>query len=134
MKRNISNAQSVHEANRIYKLTAGIFLVCGIVSGAFGAHALESVLAPESLAAWRTGGHYLMAMGCAILGASAHKNSDGLGWVSLGTAMFSFSIFGLILVKVWGGSAAILGPVTPIGGALMIGGWLRWMWSMWRDK
>jgi uncharacterized membrane protein YgdD (TMEM256/DUF423 family) len=52
----------------------------------------------------------------------------------LGTAMFSFSIFGLILVKVWGGSAAILGPVTPIGGALMIGGWLRWMWSMWRDK
>jgi len=75
-----------------------------------------------------------MAMGCAILGASAHKNSDGLGWVSLGTAMFSFSIFGLILVKVWGGSAAILGPVTPIGGALMIGGWLRWMWSMWRDK
>jgi uncharacterized membrane protein YgdD (TMEM256/DUF423 family) len=40
--------------------------------------------------------------------------------VGLGTTLFSFSIFGLVLARErWG---KILGPTTPIGGTLMIAG------------
>lgn len=40
--------------------------------------------------------------------------------ICLGTTLFSFSIFGLVLARErWG---KILGPTTPIGGTLMIAG------------
>lgn len=106
----------------------------GIIAGAFGAHALSTILTPESLASWQTASHYLLAMGCALLGASAQGQTLGLNWVALGTTLFSFSIYGLILAKVWGMPVSFLGPITPIGGALMIGGWVQWTWSILRSS
>ena len=51
-------------------------------------------------------------------------------WV--GTVLFSFSIMGLVTLatlEVGAGWCAVLGPFTPLGGVLMIGGWLGWAWS-----
>jgi len=41
-----------------------------------------------------------------------------------GILLFSFSIYGLLLLPLIGISARWLGPVTPIGGLLLMGGWL----------
>ena len=106
----------------------------GIAAGAFGAHSLSSILTPESLASWQTASHYLLAMGCALLGASARGQTVGLRWVALGTVLISFSIYGLVLAKAWGVSVSFLGPITPVGGALMIGGWGQWTWSILRSS
>ena len=50
-------------------------------------------------------------------------------WVAIGTVLFSGSIFGLLLGKAVGVPLAVLGPVTPLGGVIMIAGWLRWTWA-----
>ena len=105
-------------------------MIAGIVSGAFGAHAMEAVLDADGLDAFETASRYLLFMGAAILGATATRNEAGLGWVEWGTLLFSGSIFLLLLMKNMGWPVALLGPVTPIGGALMIGGWVLWLRSL----
>ena len=41
----------------------------------------------------------------------------------LGTFLFSFSIYGLVLSEVYGKKWRFLGPVTPLGGLLLLAGW-----------
>lgn len=117
--------------------TAGaLFLALGATCGALGAHALESVMTPERLDSWGTASLYLLVMGAGLVGAS-HSSSQRLSQVALdavwvGTVLFSFSIMGLVTLatlEVGAGWRAVLGPVTPLGGVLMIGGWLGWAWS-----
>ena len=117
--------------------TAGaLFLALGATCGALGAHALESVMTPERLDSWGTASLYLLVMGAGLVGAS-HSSSQRLSQVALdavwvGTVLFSFSIMGLVTLatlEVGAGWRAGLGPVTPLGGVLMIGGWLGWAWS-----
>ena len=43
--------------------------------------------------------------------------------LALGTLLFSGSLYGMALF-----SARWLGPVTPVGGALMIAGWFMAVW------
>ena len=55
-----------------------------------------------------------------------------LGAVVWGTCLFSGSIFGLVALSGVEGMAtvrAVLGPLTPIGGVLIIGGWAGWAWN-----
>ncbi len=125
-----SNPPSGIPLNSVHLQRGGAFLIAGIVSGAFGAHAMEAVLDADGLDAFETASRYLLFMGAAILGATATRNEAGLGWVEWGTLLFSGSIFLLLLLKNMGWPVALLGPVTPIGGALMIGGWVLWLRSL----
>jgi len=117
--------------------TAGaLFLALGATCGALGAHALESVLTPERLDSWGTASLYLLVMGAGLVGAS-HSSSQRQSQIALdavwvGTVLFSCSIMGLVTLatmEVGAGWRALLGPVTPLGGVMMIGGWLGWAWS-----
>ena len=47
--------------------------------------------------------------------------------MEFGTLLFSGSIFLLLFLKHKGWPYALLGPVTPIGGTLMIAGWGHWV-------
>jgi len=104
------------------RLWLGIAAVNGalaVVAGAFGAHALRSHLSPELLATWETGARYQMyhalAMGLAAQAGMRWPPRLFLG----GIVLFSGSLYALALGGPWW-----LGPVTPLGGALLIAGWV----------
>lgn len=128
------NLASTVAASPRLTIAAGAFLIFGVVFGALGAHAMERVLDPDGVDAFVTASHYLLFMGAAILGALSSGQKRGLSWVVWGTVLFSGSIFGLLFGKAAGLSVSVLGPITPVGGALMIAGWTMWTWSFFRSS
>ena len=119
----------MEQGNQIGQLRgAALLIVVGIIAGAFGAHTLKELLDADRLEAFGTASRYATMMGAAILAAVATGKSDGMPFVQTGTWLFSGSIFMLVL----GGAAGWnwmgwFGPLTPVGGALMIVGWLWWL-------
>ncbi|MDZ4803856.1 MAG: DUF423 domain-containing protein [Candidatus Eisenbacteria bacterium] len=100
----------------------------GVGLGAFGAHALKARLPPDLLAVFETGVRYqmyhalaLMALGLATSGliGEAPARRSGLAF-ALGTLIFSGTLYALALTgQRW------LGAVTPVGGGLLLLGWLN---------
>jgi len=112
----------------------GAFLILiSIILGAFGAHALKEILSAESLSSFHTGTQYQMYMGIAILllGFNYHKFRKKyfkiFFWlIFIGSILFSFSIYGLSWANYTMNVSlrSVLGPITPLGGTLMIVGWI----------
>ena len=104
----------------------GLLAVC---FGAFGAHALKKKLTPEQLQSFETGVKYQMyhALVLLILGWAVpfQKAADTfMAWCFIfGVFLFSFSIYGLVLSASAGKKMRWLGPVTPLGGLLLVLGW-----------
>ena len=109
--------------NWIY--AAAISGMLAVVAGAFGAHGLKARLSPDQLAAWSTAAQYHLLHSVVLLALALYAQQSGkpvrlpaslfLGGVTL----FSGSIYLLLLTdQRW------LGPVTPLGGLLLIAGWL----------
>lgn len=103
---------------------AAIFGASGVALGAWQAHGLSQLLSARALDSFGTAVGYqqLHAVGLLLLGWCQCQ----AGWQrlvvwcwSLGILCFSGSIYGLTLLG-W----SWLGPVTPVGGVLFIGGWL----------
>jgi len=97
-----------------------------VMAGAFGAHALEGQLAPRLAAAFETGVRYQAWHTLALLAVLAWRATTplagqrlSLGLWAAGMALFSGSLYAMALTGLRG-----LGLVTPLGGVLMIGGWL----------
>ena len=114
-------------------VVGALFLAVGATTGALGAHALESVLTPDRLESWATASLYLLVMGAALVGAHrqyATQNSRrALRAVAAGTVLFSASIMALVMLATLDmapGLRSVLGPMTSVGGLLMIGGWIVW--------
>ena len=90
----------------------------GVIAGAFGAHLLRDRLSAEGLGSFQTGVRYQLLHAVALLLPLTH-DSRVAGWcMALGTVLFSGSIYLLVLLH-W----KWLGPVTPVGGVLLISGW-----------
>ncbi len=97
-----------------------------VIAGAFGAHALEGQLAPRLAAAFETGVRYQAWHTLALLAVLAWRASVplagqrlALGLWAAGMLLFSGSLYALALT-----GTASLGMITPLGGVLLIGGWL----------
>ena len=110
-------------------------MALGATSGALGAHALEGILTPNRMDSWATGSLYLLVMGAALVGAHRQHASPSsrraLQAVAVGTLMFSGSIMALVMLATLDlapGLRSVLGPMTPVGGLFMIGGWIVWAW------
>jgi uncharacterized membrane protein YgdD (TMEM256/DUF423 family) len=75
---------------------------------------------------WQTAAHYQMVHSLCLL-ATALKAPVSIHWAgglfSVGILCFSGSIYALVLDKEKKYSP-FMGPVTPIGGMLLIGGWV----------
>lgn len=97
-----------------------------VALGALGAHALKSKVSAEALALWHMAVqyHFWHALGVLAAGLAATQLPGGwiraAGWLlAAGTALFSGSLYALAL-----GAPRSLGVLAPVGGALLIGGWL----------
>ena len=98
-----------------------------VVLGAFGAHALKGMLSISSQATFETAVHYQMthSLGLLLVGVLMLVLGVKTPWLTaawsftVGIFLFSGSLYGLALLG-W----RWLGPVTPVGGALFIVGWL----------
>eukprot|EP01064_Diplonema_japonicum_P008735 TRINITY_DN16135_c0_g2_i1.p1 TRINITY_DN16135_c0_g2~~TRINITY_DN16135_c0_g2_i1.p1 ORF type:complete len:140 (+),score=15.24 TRINITY_DN16135_c0_g2_i1:64-483(+) len=119
-------------------LVAGLSGAAGVSLGAFGAHALkERLVAKGNDAKWATAVQYQMVHTLALLGISIML-SGGAGKLtpfmkkrlSLASALFTAGIVcfsgSIYLLCFVGGTppAKIVGPITPLGGVMLIGGWL----------
>jgi uncharacterized membrane protein YgdD (TMEM256/DUF423 family) len=116
-----------------------LLLAAGIAMGALGAHALQDLLTLARLASWDTACLYMLVMGAALVGAPAAGRGQrrALTAVVVGTGLFSGSIVGLVALATLDMGApfrAVLGPATPLGGVLMIGGWASWGWQVWASR
>ena len=112
-----------------YIITGIVLINLSIILGAFGAHGLKKVLVsfPEELTSFETGVKYQMYMGLSFLWLGTLKIEVGKYlypiWL-VGIIFFSFSIYLLSIAPILGFSFSFLGPVTPLGGLLLITGWL----------
>jgi uncharacterized membrane protein YgdD (TMEM256/DUF423 family) len=106
----------------------------GVALGAFGAHALEERLAAAgTLDSWHTAARSLLVHALILFGIwrERHPGRTFPGWGFLcGSLLFSGSIVLLAL----GVAKGVLGPLTPLGGALLIAAWLAWAWDALRSK
>lgn len=100
-----------------------------IILGAFGAHMFKSILSTERLVSFETGVRYQMyaALFLLIAGFFLKFDTSADRWISwtmiIGTLFFSGSIYLLSFQEVWNTNLKFLGPVTPLGGLLMIVSW-----------
>lgn len=89
-------------------------------AGAFGAHG-----ASGDAARWlTTGAHYQIVHAVAAL-VAAQMGARGPGWLFVaGSAVFAGTLYLMAL-----GLPKWLGAVTPVGGVLLIAGWLWLAWA-----
>lgn len=115
-----------------FLISAGA-LACAaaIAAGAFGAHGLQGKLSARGLELWETAARYLVYGGLGtVLAALAALHGGGrlLPWAAgvllAGAVVFSGTVFALAL-----GGPRWLGAVTPLGGSLMIAGFLLFAWG-----
>jgi uncharacterized membrane protein YgdD (TMEM256/DUF423 family) len=103
-----------------------ILLAVAVTSGALGAHLLRARLDAPSLSLWETAVRYLIVGGVGLLAVGlAAEGRPRAGWtatgtcLALGAAVFSGTVAALAL-----GGPRWLGAVTPLGGVLMIAGFV----------
>jgi len=92
-----------------------------VLLGAFGAHGLAKRFEgnPKALANWSTAAQYHLIHSGALLIAAATRKPHASALFTFGIIIFSGSLYVLVLSgQKW------LGAITPIGGLLLVGGWL----------
>ncbi|WP_285009059.1 DUF423 domain-containing protein [Pedobacter faecalis] len=116
--------------NKQILVAASLLGALSVVLGAFGAHGLRSLISEAELATWAKAVEYQFYHTLVLLFLSKSGNRSTLvRWcyrcfVS-GIVLFSGSLYLLATRSATGFAfASYLGPVTPIGGVLLIVGWL----------
>lgn len=107
-----------------------------VILGAFGAHALKNHFSAVQLAIYETGVRYQMFHVFALLAAGLGGSKGDLkilGRASFafaaGIVIFSGSLYALVFsgVRLWG-------AVTPVGGILLMAGWIFMGIAFWKGN
>lgn len=112
------------------QLIGSLFVLFGVVLGALASHALKDVLEPSAISSFEVGVRYMLYHGLALLILSFLKYPKPIFQkavfylIALGVLLFSGSIFLLSFKTILPFNVRFLGPVTPIGGTLLISAWL----------
>jgi uncharacterized membrane protein YgdD (TMEM256/DUF423 family) len=108
---------------RTFILLGSVFGFFGVAFGAFGAHGLKNIIAPEMLLVFETGVRYQIYHTFAIFIVAAFvdkypalKYSGRL--FGAGIVLFSGSLYILALTGI-----SMFGIVTPFGGLCFLAGW-----------
>jgi len=119
-------------------IAIGAFLgTISVILGATAAHYLktkvsEGIISPDNLSSFETGVKFQMYHSLLLILISLLYDKVNFKLIKLssyciiiGTACFSFSIYFLSLSNLLHlGNLKFLGPITPIGGILLIIGWI----------
>ena len=103
---------------------AAINMAIAVALGAFGAHGLKAMVSMQQLEWWQTATLYwfIHGLGLLIVGLLIRLNyaTQTTAWLlQIGVIMFTGSLYAMTL-----GAPRWFGAITPIGGMLMIAGWL----------
>ena len=103
---------------------AAINMAIAVALGAFGAHGLENIVSAQQLEWWHTATLYLFihALGLLVVGLLIRLKytTQATAWLlQIGIIIFAGSLYVMTL-----GAPRWFGAITPIGGVLMIVGWL----------
>jgi len=110
-------------------LIASILGGSAVFFGAFGAHALKKILSEDQLKSFETGVKYQMyhALILLIIGFNFKLETSSEKYMVYsfiaGILLFSFSIYGLVISSAKDKKFKFLGPITPLGGLLLVCGW-----------
>ena len=104
-----------------------LFALLGVLMGAFGTHVIDPHLSTTMQNVYQIAVEYQMYHALALLGLGILMRlgvSPGLlkvsGWLfTIGIVFFSGSLYGLCMTN-----SRIYGPITPLGGMLLIVGWV----------
>lgn len=119
----------------IAQFVGTLYGLLAVIFGAFGAHALKKSFSEEQLKSFETGVKYQMyhAIVLVMLGFNSNLDTSPQRWIIycflIGTFLFSFSIYGLTLSGSKGKKWKFLGPITPLGGLLLVAGWALLMYQ-----
>lgn len=115
---------------KVVLITGAVFGFLAIVFGAFGAHALKKILSEEKVASFEVGVRYQMysAITLLVIGFSLDFDLRVARWaffgIFYGTLIFSGTIYLLSFKEYWKADGLkFLGPITPLGGLLLLVGW-----------
>tara|TARA_B100000767_G_scaffold269263_1_gene290824 strand:+ start:18404 stop:18793 length:390 start_codon:yes stop_codon:yes gene_type:complete len=114
---------------RITIVIASGLLMFALSLGALGSHFLKFRLSQDALNSFEIGVRYLVYQGLAILVLNSYSKIDSeikhiFVKLSLaGILLFSGSIFMLSTQELHGWPVKYLGPITPLGGILLISAW-----------
>ena len=123
--------------NKPILLKGAILGAVAVILGALGAHVLKNVLTPEQLLSFETGVKYqmyhallLVILSLAIKPTSSKYFLTAVNLIFLGVILFSGSIYLLTIKNIIGMEfLKFIGPVTPIGGILIVIGWVLLIWE-----
>lgn len=120
----------MRSTRKMFLRTGTILALFAVAFGALGAHALKTTLSPERLISFETATRYQLMHAIVLLVISAliHQGKKSLlvysGWVITGgVVLFSGSIYLLVMQDLVGVDFSFAGPLTPIGGVMLMLGW-----------
>lgn len=117
------------------QVIGALYGLLAVIFGAFGAHALKKSFSEDHLKSFETGIKYQMYHAIILLIVSFNFNLETsleknmVYCFIIGTFLFSFSIYGLTVSAAKGKKLKFLGPITPIGGLLLVLGWGMLLYS-----
>ena len=124
----------------IFIKIAIFFGMTGIIFGALAAHTLSNFLSTEKITSFQTGVKYQIFNSLFLLIISLNINkfnkriSYSFKLITMGILFFSFSIYALSLQEIINKDLSFLGPVTPIGGLLIIIGWFNIFFAIKKNR
>ena len=105
----------------ILAVLAALSGALAVAAGAFGAHGAHG----EAVEWLKTGGHYQLIHAVAAL-VALRFDARGPAWLFVvGAAIFAGTLYLMAL-----GAPRWFGAITPIGGTLLIAGWIWLAWTL----
>ena len=119
------------------KIFGTLFVLISVTFGALNTHYLKSILPKIAIDSIDVSLRYMMYHGLGLLIISILPIKEKRYIINLfiiGTLLFSLSILILSFQSISKSNLGWLGPLTPIGGLLLIGGWIILLYSFIREK
>ena len=124
-----------------FHIFCGLSFAClGVVIGAFAAHGLKPLLSLKEINNFETGVKYQFyhAFALIMLGLLGSHFPNVEKWAFkvagflffIGIILFSGSLYLLSTQSLFNISIPLLGPITPLGGSLLIFGWVFTAWGL----
>ena len=128
-------------AQKLTLIAGGLYACVAVALGAFGAHGLRSRLEPRLMESFETGVRYQFYHALALILIGVLMNQlrgvplrAAATCLAIGVLLFSGSIYLLATRSLLPfGELRGLGPVTPLGGLLLIVGWALFVYAVARS-